>query len=157
MISTGCQKFLEWRKTPKYLIPRKKQIYVRVSSLGSGSQLLSNGREQGWDIPSAPFRDGRGICPLPLPTNIFHQGEKGFVGLYLEFPLLAGQSVKGDFWKCRVCPGRARELLGWEQLCDGFALWGRAGTQRVKSSSQASPPHAAFLITPAQEGIPWLP
>lgn len=156
MTSTGCEKLLEWRKAPKYLVPRMKQIYVRVYFLGSGSQVLSNGREQSWSIPSAPFRDGRGIFSLPFPTNIFTK-EKRALWVYIwSFP-----SWPVNLPKCRVCPELlnsesaefalgAGELLCWEQLCGGFALWARAGTQKVKSSFQSSPPQAASLRTAAE-------
>lgn len=55
---------------------------------------MNNGKEKGWDIPSAPFRDGREICHPPTPRKYFHQGEKGFVCIYLE-------EASFPFWRRR--------------------------------------------------------
>lgn len=118
---------------------------------------MSNGKEQGWDIPSALFRDGRGICPLPLPTNIFTKARRALWVYIWSFPSWQVNLSKGISAGAELCPCRAQELLRWERLRGGFALWGRADTQKVKRVFQASPPRAASLGAAAREGIPWLP
>lgn len=149
MISTGSERFLEWRKAPKYLVSRMKRIYVRVSSLGSGSQVLSDGREQGWDIPSAPFRDGSGICPLPLPTSISTKEKRALLVCIWSVPSWQALS-KG------ISGSAVFALAELGSCCAGSALWDRADTQKVKSTFQASPPQAGSSSTGVSLGFPEL-
>lgn len=132
-----------------------------TSALGSGSWVMSNGREKGWDIPSAPFRDGREICHPPHSLQIFSPRRKG-LRVYIfggsKFPLLAPKGI------CESAAFALAELGSCFAGSSCVVPW-PFGTglrhRRLKAVSKCLLPCAGSLGFPrvraaAQEGIPQL-
>lgn len=130
-----------------------------TSALASGSKVRSEGKEQGWGIPPAPFRGGREICHPPLPLNIFTKEQRALCGcIWRKQVSSIGRLIHGrEFLKVQRLPWQSSGAasLGAAMRCLGPLGWEGAmgGAERFPSP----PPRADSLGFPHMGGHPSAP